>query len=272
MSRIDTRTRLADGREILYFDDAGLRRAPPASLVDHRELPARPEPGQLRFDALTGEWVAVAAHRQSRTHLPPADQCPICPTTPANPTEIPAPDYDVAVFENRFPSLGPARARSRRAPVWGTTAPRRPLRGGGLHPAAHRVLRRAGLAPDPHGDRRLGPPHRSAQRAARHPAGLPVRKPRRRNRRHPAPPARADLRLPLRHAPRRGPGRRGRRILDDVRRHGRRSPHPCSGPNAATAAAWCSRANTSAPTSPSPPAGRWKSTSSRTARSRTSPP
>ena len=59
------------------------------------------------------EWVAVAAHRQTRTHLPPADQCPICPTTPSNPSEIPAADYDVVVFENRFPSLGPALGRSR---------------------------------------------------------------------------------------------------------------------------------------------------------------
>ena len=116
-------TRLADGREILYFDDAGSAERPAASLVDRRELPARPEPGQLRFDALSREWVAVAAHRQSRTHLPPADQCPICPTTPANQTEIPAPDYDVAVFENRFPSLGPEADAVPAAPGWGTTAP-----------------------------------------------------------------------------------------------------------------------------------------------------
>ena len=103
-----TKTRLADGREILYFDDAGTSERSPESLVDRRELPGRAEPGELRFDALSREWVAVAAHRQQRTHLPPADECPICPTTPGNLTEIPAPDYDVAVFENRFPSLGPA--------------------------------------------------------------------------------------------------------------------------------------------------------------------
>lgn len=56
--------------EILYFDDAGSAERPPESLEDHRELPARPKPGQLRFDALSREWVAVAAHRQLRTHLP----------------------------------------------------------------------------------------------------------------------------------------------------------------------------------------------------------
>ncbi|WP_284986110.1 galactose-1-phosphate uridylyltransferase [Arthrobacter sp. fls2-241-R2A-172] len=107
MSRI-TSTRLADSRELIYFDDPGTPERAPESLVDHRGLPARGEPGEVRYDALSGDWVAVAAHRQARTHLPPADQCPICPTTPANPSEIPAPDYDVVVFENRFPSLGPA--------------------------------------------------------------------------------------------------------------------------------------------------------------------
>ncbi|MEC5189748.1 MULTISPECIES: galactose-1-phosphate uridylyltransferase [unclassified Arthrobacter] len=122
MTRI-TKTRLGDGRELFYFDDDGSAERPAASLVDHRGLPKRPLPAQLRFDALSREWVAVAAHRQSRTHLPPADQCPICPTTPANQTEIPAPDYDVAVFENRFPSLGPDAGGIPAAPGWGTTAP-----------------------------------------------------------------------------------------------------------------------------------------------------
>ncbi|WP_284974371.1 galactose-1-phosphate uridylyltransferase [Arthrobacter sp. efr-133-TYG-104] len=106
MSRI-TSTRLADSRELIYFDDPATPVREPGSLVDHRPLPSRGEPGEVRYDALSGDWVAVAAHRQSRTHLPPADQCPLCPTTAANPSEIPAPDYDVVVFENRFPSLGP---------------------------------------------------------------------------------------------------------------------------------------------------------------------
>ena len=118
-----TSTNLADGRELLYFDDAtpGKSTRRPEETPDRRELPARSEPGEVRFDALTGEWVAVAAHRQSRTHLPPADQCPICPTTPANPSEIPAPDYDVVVFENRFPSLGPALGPVPGNAGWGTT-------------------------------------------------------------------------------------------------------------------------------------------------------
>ncbi|MFH5880371.1 galactose-1-phosphate uridylyltransferase [Arthrobacter sp. NA-172] len=122
MTRL-TSTRLADGRELIYFDDAGSPEREAASLTDHRDLPPRADPGELRYDALAGEWVAVAAHRQSRTHLPPADQCPICPTTPANPSEIPAPDYDVVVFENRFPSLGPAVGTIPGTPAWGTAGP-----------------------------------------------------------------------------------------------------------------------------------------------------
>jgi UDPglucose--hexose-1-phosphate uridylyltransferase len=49
----------------------------------------------------------VAGHRQDRTFLPPADHCPLDPSTPDRLTEIPAPSYQVVVFENRFPSLVP---------------------------------------------------------------------------------------------------------------------------------------------------------------------
>ena len=61
---------------------------------------------ELRWHPLLGEWVATATHRQGRTFLPPADFCPLCPTKPGGfPTEVPAEDYDIVVFENRFPSL-----------------------------------------------------------------------------------------------------------------------------------------------------------------------
>ena len=62
--------------------------------------------GELRWHPFLGEWVIVAAHRQDRTFFPPDDYCPLCPTkTEGLPTEIPRGSYDVAVFENRFPSL-----------------------------------------------------------------------------------------------------------------------------------------------------------------------
>ncbi|WP_035744707.1 galactose-1-phosphate uridylyltransferase [Haematomicrobium sanguinis] len=97
-----TRDHLADGREIIYFDET----TPPERRHDHRPLDPRPPVGQARFDVEGGDWVAVAAHRQTRTYMPPADQCPLCPSTEERHSEIPD-RYEVAVFENRFPSLGP---------------------------------------------------------------------------------------------------------------------------------------------------------------------
>ena len=107
--------KLADGREIIYFDESpGLGRA---SIPDRRPLTEAPAetaagppasdlpPAGLRWDALAGEWVIVAAQRQNRTFLPPPGECPLDPSRPGRLTEIPAPDYDVVVFENRFPSL-----------------------------------------------------------------------------------------------------------------------------------------------------------------------
>ncbi|HRI43854.1 MAG TPA: galactose-1-phosphate uridylyltransferase [Fimbriimonadaceae bacterium] len=61
---------------------------------------------ELRYHPFLGTWVITATHRQERTFHPPDDFCPLCPTRPFGfPTEIPEPDYDIAVFENRFPSL-----------------------------------------------------------------------------------------------------------------------------------------------------------------------
>jgi UDPglucose--hexose-1-phosphate uridylyltransferase len=63
---------------------------------------------ELRWNPLLGEWLATATHRQDRTFLPPADYCPLCPTKPGMfETEVLEPDYDIVVFENRFPSLQP---------------------------------------------------------------------------------------------------------------------------------------------------------------------
>lgn len=103
-----TAIRLADGRELIYFDEAA---GQDRTLPDQRNLPIVEHHCQVRFDQLTGEWIAIAAHRQGRTYHPPADQCPLCPSTPLHQSEIPASDYDVVVFENRFPSFaGQGRA------------------------------------------------------------------------------------------------------------------------------------------------------------------
>jgi UDPglucose--hexose-1-phosphate uridylyltransferase len=100
------RSRLADGRELLYFDDADTTLSPERAL-DSRTLDPRPPTATMRQDVLTGDWVSIAAARQNRAFLPPAELDPLAPQSPTNPSEVPS-DYDVAVFENRSPSFGPA--------------------------------------------------------------------------------------------------------------------------------------------------------------------
>jgi UDPglucose--hexose-1-phosphate uridylyltransferase len=96
--------RLADGRQLIYFDE---RDDAVRATVDRRHLPPHAPRAELRHDPTLDEWVAIASHRQDRTFLPPADECPLCPSTEARPSEIPAASYDVVVFENRFPSFAP---------------------------------------------------------------------------------------------------------------------------------------------------------------------
>ncbi|WP_030870324.1 galactose-1-phosphate uridylyltransferase [Streptomyces sp. NRRL S-37] len=97
-----TSTRLADGRELIYYDlaDDTVRDA-----ADRRPLDATVTTSEIRRDALLGDSVAIASHRQGRTYHPPADECPLCPSEGDRLSEIPDSSYDVVVFENRFPSL-----------------------------------------------------------------------------------------------------------------------------------------------------------------------
>ncbi|MDR7486073.1 MAG: galactose-1-phosphate uridylyltransferase [Armatimonadota bacterium] len=95
--------RKADGRRLLLYGTA------PHTLAPLPEgAPAPVAQPHLRWHLLRGEWVIYAAHRQERTFLPPAEVCPLCPSRPGGePTEIPFEDFEVAVFENRFPALVP---------------------------------------------------------------------------------------------------------------------------------------------------------------------
>ncbi|MBW8796151.1 MAG: galactose-1-phosphate uridylyltransferase [Streptomyces sp.] len=97
-----TSTRLADGRELIYYD---LRDDTVRDAVDRRPLERTHTTSEVRRDPLLGDQVAIASHRQGRTYHPPADQCPLCPTQGDRLSEIPDSSYDVVVFENRFPSL-----------------------------------------------------------------------------------------------------------------------------------------------------------------------
>jgi len=100
-----TEIRLADGRALYYYDerDDAVRSTP-----DLRDLPPTTTSSEIRWDQLLDQWVVIASHRQGRTFLPPAAECPLDPSRDGRLTEIPAEDYDVVVFENRFPSLSSA--------------------------------------------------------------------------------------------------------------------------------------------------------------------
>ncbi len=59
-----------------------------------------------RWHPLRQEWVIYASHRQNRTFLPPKNYSPLNPSNDENfPTELPIGNYDVAVFDNLFPSM-----------------------------------------------------------------------------------------------------------------------------------------------------------------------
>ncbi|MFF8319222.1 galactose-1-phosphate uridylyltransferase [Streptomyces bobili] len=97
-----TSTRLADGRELIYYD---LRDDAVRDAVDRRPLDPTVTTSEVRRDPLLGDSVAIASHRQGRTYHPPADECPLCPSQGDRLSEIPDSAYDAVVFENRFPSL-----------------------------------------------------------------------------------------------------------------------------------------------------------------------
>ncbi|MEU5521252.1 galactose-1-phosphate uridylyltransferase [Streptomyces sp. NPDC047860] len=97
-----TSTRLADGRELIYYD---LADDTVHDAVDRRPLEPTVTTSEIRRDVLLGDSVAIASHRQGRTYHPPADECPLCPSEGDRLSEIPDTSYDVVVFENRFPSL-----------------------------------------------------------------------------------------------------------------------------------------------------------------------
>ena len=95
--------RKADGRPLMLY----AREPLPGDLSapSPSQTPHAPNP-HLRWHPLRGEWVAYAGHRQNRTFLPPAEYNPLGPNRdPDHPTEVPDGPWDVAVFENLFPTL-----------------------------------------------------------------------------------------------------------------------------------------------------------------------
>jgi UDPglucose--hexose-1-phosphate uridylyltransferase len=91
-----------DGRRLILYGRAPLPEldAPSPSATPHQPNP------HLRWHPLRGEWVAYAQHRQHRTFLPPPEYNPLAPTRAGDhPTEVPEGPWDIAVFENLFPTF-----------------------------------------------------------------------------------------------------------------------------------------------------------------------
>ena len=223
-----TQARLADGREIIYFDesDDAVREA-----RDPRDLPAFLPRPSVRYDALLDEWVGLADHRQGRPYLPPDDQCPLCPSTPG------AADGDSVGLLRRRRVREPVpflRGPARRGPDLGAEAGLWQQRGGAgrcevvCFTADHDSSFSA-LTPRARGyrHRRVDGPHAGAVRAAARGAGLLLREPRRRDRRHPVASARPDLRVPVPDAEDQADDGRGPRaprahLAESLRRRARR--------------------------------------------------
>ncbi len=93
----------ADGRRLVLYAREPIRVDGPPPMPDA----GLAEPGpHLRWHPLREEWVAYAPYRQGRTFLPPASYDPLSPMRDArHPTEVPAGNWQIAVFENRFPTL-----------------------------------------------------------------------------------------------------------------------------------------------------------------------
>ena len=95
--------RKPDGRSLVLYSHAPIDVLDAPAPDDGAKLAPNPH---LRWHPLRGEWIAYAGYRPSRTFLTPKEYDPLAPTTdPRRPTEVPAGAYDVAVFENRFPTF-----------------------------------------------------------------------------------------------------------------------------------------------------------------------
>lgn len=92
-----------DGRSLYLYSDSIIQDdIEPVNPVNDGP---KPTPHQ-RWHPLRREWVIYASHRQNRTFLPPKDYSPLAETKSKDfPTEMPQGNYEVAVFENLFPSL-----------------------------------------------------------------------------------------------------------------------------------------------------------------------
>ena len=112
------------------------RRCRAERAIDERVLDPRPATAHMRQDPLTGEWISIAAARQNRVFLPPADLDPLAPQTAGQPVGDPERLRRRRVRE----PLAVVRPAARRS---GCLERRRPRRAPPRRPRAHRSRRSA---------------------------------------------------------------------------------------------------------------------------------
>lgn len=105
-----TTLRKPDGRLLNLYSSHPIEEGIEATNPVHETF--NPAPHQ-RWHLLRREWVIYASHRQDRTFLPPKDYSPLAVTKRKDlPTEMPQGHYEVAVFENLYPSLNTTTTES----------------------------------------------------------------------------------------------------------------------------------------------------------------
>ena len=68
----------------------------------------------LRFHPFRDEWVAYSAGREKRAFFPSKEYCPLCPSEKIDQlTEIPFKNFEIAVFQNRWPSFNQNKKKIR---------------------------------------------------------------------------------------------------------------------------------------------------------------
>lgn len=105
-----------DGRSLWLFSEE--RR----EYVITNDLPPVDEPSQpiKRFHPLRGEDVYFNPGRNTRTLNPPPDYNPLAPVAEDGfPGEIPVTDFEVAIFQNRWPGLSDLPFETDQAPAYG---------------------------------------------------------------------------------------------------------------------------------------------------------
>ena len=91
----------ADGRALRIYGYA-----PHLGQAGEELLASASDQSEVRRDPMRGTYSLYAPHRQTRTFNPSAAADPLAPAGGAV-TEIPFSDFELAIFDNRFPSLKP---------------------------------------------------------------------------------------------------------------------------------------------------------------------